>query len=447
MVNWVVAGGGFRGIVAANYLAQAGHRVTLVERAPFLGAILRSEEWRGLYLDKGCQLFDNVDDASTELCLDILGDQAVPLAVKYGSLLGPRRSDDASVPDLSDLPRATQQVILMELLERAAAPDGPAPRTLAEATERRFGPTAARHLAPVARKMFRRPPEKLDPAAAHTAPLRRVRLFDEPLAALLKRVPELDERIAASSAGDPMRFYRSSGGRFGHRNFYPAGRGMRTFCDRAEARLAERGVALRLGTAVEALRPGPGGLALTLQDGGELACDRLLWALDIGQLAQLALGENPTAALVEPVPMVLFYARLGRDQVGDHTYVQDFRPGTLTLRWSAAGFYGGQQDAEGRSYVCFEVPTEADSAVWRDPEAHIPAIWREGLGMGVVRGEAPAEWKTLKAPVTYRAMKPGFGDAVAETAARIAAVSDRIVNLDQAAFARVDLIRSIREAC
>ena len=59
---WLVVGGGFRGIISAYLLALKGNKVVLVERGPHLGGALYSEEWKGFYLDRGCQAFDNNSD-------------------------------------------------------------------------------------------------------------------------------------------------------------------------------------------------------------------------------------------------------------------------------------------------------------------------------------------------------------------------------------------------
>ena len=61
MSKWIVAGGGFQGVVAASALAKAGNQVALVERAPFLGGVLYPAEHDGLFLDNGCHLFSAQD--------------------------------------------------------------------------------------------------------------------------------------------------------------------------------------------------------------------------------------------------------------------------------------------------------------------------------------------------------------------------------------------------
>ena len=44
----LVVGAGFRGIVASALAAKAGKRVTLTDRAPALGGVMRFEEWKSV---------------------------------------------------------------------------------------------------------------------------------------------------------------------------------------------------------------------------------------------------------------------------------------------------------------------------------------------------------------------------------------------------------------
>ncbi len=53
MTHWIIVGGGYRGIVTAHLLAKAGNKVTLIERAGFLGGIMHSPQWEDIYVDYG----------------------------------------------------------------------------------------------------------------------------------------------------------------------------------------------------------------------------------------------------------------------------------------------------------------------------------------------------------------------------------------------------------
>jgi len=83
--NFLVVGGGFRGIVIADKLRKS-HNVDLIEKLPFIGGVLFSEEWNGFFIDKGIHIFDNVNNEDTKFIQKILKNKFLKISVKYGSL-------------------------------------------------------------------------------------------------------------------------------------------------------------------------------------------------------------------------------------------------------------------------------------------------------------------------------------------------------------------------
>ena len=67
----LVIGGGLRGIIISDRLSK-NYKVDLIEKLPYIGGILFSENWNGFYLDKGIHMFDNVNDEDTKLFQKIL---------------------------------------------------------------------------------------------------------------------------------------------------------------------------------------------------------------------------------------------------------------------------------------------------------------------------------------------------------------------------------------
>ncbi len=123
--RWAVVGGGFRGIVAAKLLREAGCEVTLVERAPALGGVLHAEEWRGLFLDKGCHYFDNRDAGLTAVVLEILDGRVHPLAPALATRLDGRMGLGVALVDFAAQEAGLQARICDELQEAAAASQKP----------------------------------------------------------------------------------------------------------------------------------------------------------------------------------------------------------------------------------------------------------------------------------------------------------------------------------
>lgn len=99
MERVLVVGAGFRGIVASTLAAKSGKRVTLTDRAPALGGVMRSEEWNGFFLDKGRRLFGNDNESEAELLLDLMHGEVIPVDFRYASVTQERLSDAYAIPD------------------------------------------------------------------------------------------------------------------------------------------------------------------------------------------------------------------------------------------------------------------------------------------------------------------------------------------------------------
>lgn len=444
MKRWAVIGGGFRGIIGAHFLAKSGCQVTLVEGAPFLGGVLYSQEWNGLYLDNGCHLFDNVDDEVTEVMQEIMDGEIFPVHVKYASVTEGVKSDGLLVMDCTVLDRDTQAKILMEVVE-AATTCHPKASTLAEAYNHRYGETLGERLSSAAAKIFCVGAAELDASASKSLPFGRVHIVPDDQALLLKESPALDERIAASSQDDPLKFYRHQVTKFPYRNFYPRGKGMRSFCEKAFAHLTDLGVTLDLGDTVESMPDTGTGIELKLKSGKRIEADRILWAMDAGALGQTMLGHNPLEGLVHRVPLMVYYYRCSPDQVGEYTYIHDYSKETIIFRASTPGTYGQQLDSAGLTYVCFEVPTELSSSRWSDPDSALAAVWGEAQKLGIVRGEQPREHTILRAPEAFGVGKLGFGEARDELIDQIRRLNQGVFIPDQTAFGKIDIVANLKD--
>ena len=68
MTDVVVIGGGITGLAAADRLAAAGVRVTLLEAAEHLGGNIHTASFAGRALDLGAEALVTREPAATELC-------------------------------------------------------------------------------------------------------------------------------------------------------------------------------------------------------------------------------------------------------------------------------------------------------------------------------------------------------------------------------------------
>lgn len=449
--RWIVAGGGFRGIVGAHMLATAGHDVTLIERAPTLGGVLASVPWKGFHLDKGCHLFANTHDRATEIVVDILGiDNLHPVPVTYASITNGEKTDGFAIPDLGAHGTSTAGQILHELVRATADHESAAATSLQDVFDRRFGPTAGALLAAAARKTYQIDPTHVSPAALDLTQYRRIRFLDDAAADVLKASPALDERVASSSQHDPLRFWREQEDNYPFREFYPSEHGTLGFCEAAEARLRELGVHLRLGTGIDTIDMAPDAVRLGVDEGADLVADRMLWTAGPEPFASIMGFGEELAEYVHHVPLAVFYFVIDPETAGPYTYVHNHDEDALVFRASVPGAYGSGPTGAGNcppgaSYVCCEVPTTTESEVWKDPNALAGAVWDEIRSFGIVDGDGPLDTLAITVPSSYKVPKVGYDEAVTRLFGRVDH-HGRVLGAEQWDFAKNDIVESLDAA-
>ncbi|MEL6317396.1 MAG: NAD(P)-binding protein, partial [Pseudomonadota bacterium] len=332
--DFLIVGGGFSGLIAAWSARRAGRSVLLVEKSPRLGGVLNSEPWGELAVDYGCHVFDNSDDEVTALLFEMAGaDAFAPAPITYASRLGGLQSDGIALLDLSRQAPDLQARVLFETVRAAASDQGPAgsatasgptDANLAEALRRRFGATAASVLDAAARKIFQCASAELSASALPLTLFQRLRIVPDEMAELLKAAPPLDDRIAVSSAANPLRFYPRVA-RYPHRNFYPAAGGMGGFVTRAEAALARAGVGVSTGVAVDRLEAEGAALRADLSDGRVVRAGRMMAASGLPTVEALLGVETPSiGAKTHSAALVLFYFLAPETAFTGLSYVHSF---------------------------------------------------------------------------------------------------------------------------
>lgn len=440
--RWIVVGGGFRGIVGAYVLANEGKEVSIIERNPDLGGVLNSVPWKGFHLDKGCHLFDNDEDFTTFIVMEILGHKVHPVSVKYASITNRIKTEGFAIPDFGVYGDRIKRDILYELVQAAAKGAQPTSQNFQERLEVQFGATASHLLTKAVRKMYCVDAVNLDESAFALSLFTRIKFLDNPLANILKISPTLDDRVAASSQADPMRFYRHKAQKYSFRNFYPPTHGLRGFGEAAERYLPQLGISLIMGRSIDKLTFDKSNVSLTLSNGETVVGDFLLWTAGIEPLVKTMGVVNHVAEYIHHVAMVLYYFVIPKEGEGSYTYIHNFDQEDLLFRASVPGSYGINNCPDGLSYVCAEVPTTIGSPQWHNPQGFADQVWQELQRYEVVCCERPIDMLCVKIPTSYKMPKVGYWQALEETTKQIN--EHRLIGAEQWDFSKNQIIRSLQ---
>jgi len=438
----LVVGAGTRGIVAATLLRKADHEVIVADGGELPGGILCSEEWDGLYLDKGCHLLDFADAAAGNFFQEILGDAILPVQRRYASINRGIKSDGIAVPDLSQFPQEVRRKALREIKIRIGLPENDCD-DLAEKLAGRFGETAGNYAGECVKRISAYEPDELAPEAFQTLRVvHRLRLGTDSEMEDLKSDPSLDERLAVSSQTDPLRFYRHATP-FKHRNFYPSVKGMRGFCEAAAGYLEQIGVDLRLSSRLKCVDVNSGVTAIT-DEGDSIEAEMCYWSLPASLFLRTIGVNDPLSAHGRRVSMLFYYFRLPPASVGKYTYVHDFTADRLCFRSSAPGIYGQQTDAEGNTYVCAEVPVRTGSELWEAPEKATDQIWEELKLAGQVHDTAHyAAVRVDRLPVAFILAGKGWAEARVAQQEALVPYRDFVRFTDSGTFGKTAIINAV----
>jgi len=414
-----IIGGGFHGICSAYLLAKKGYKVSLIDTGKTLGGVMASVEKDGYIYDLGCHLFDNSYQELANLIKELMSDRIVPHKTIYASILNGITSTDTDNPNLASLGRRVSSDIFFEMVDAILATRKMPASSLADQVEATFGPAAAKALNDVYHKKTRCSFEDLSSTVFDTILPPRLYFLDNEVARFLKKHPDLDKLIAVECMDDPLKLFgnRLDITKTDYRQFYPAERGMRGFCEQAEKKLIDCGVDIYKTTFCQAIDQDGQGCRLTLLDkdtekSWHMASDLVFWAGDVTKLSEILGGPEDIAAYNQPVPIVVFYFNLPADQIGHYSYINNFDRENLISRISAPSNYGAAMAPKGMGYVCAEVTTRVGSDMWNDSEAQTEAIWQEILAMNFVAPDAHMpEAFILKTPVGYMLKKKGYKKA------------------------------------
>jgi hypothetical protein len=438
MVDYIVAGGGYRGILAAALLRKKGYKVSLIDAAPHVGGVLFGGKWKQYSLDLGCHLFDNTNPEHTALLIEIFGDIIEPIFVQYAGRTCQHWHENFTVPSLARSP-ATQADLLLDLMQARSSNQQQSVHNYQQYLIERFGLSAGHLLVRACMKKVQFDPALLDPVACRVVLFDRVNMFDQQLSLFLKKIPEIDQVLATHSVEDPMRFYPEAKKVYPHRNFYPRG-GTNNFCIRAKEYLERIGVEIHLGTKIMQFDNN----TVQLDSGLSISCKKLFWTLELEKAEKLLLGSSEIESYIHPVPMLVVYFEVLEKDIAEYTYLHDHSDDTAVFRFSSIGKYS-KQNIDGYSYICCEVPTRLESEYWKNPDLFIEQFWQEAKLLQIVNSNAEyADYKILKAPVTFKLPKIGFS-AMEQQVRNKLSQFDTLILTDSSYFSTQDIAKVIHD--
>jgi len=414
-----IIGGGFHGICSAYILAKKGYKVSLIDTGKTLGGVMASIEHDGYIYDLGCHLFDNSYKKLSDLLKELLSDKFVPHKTVYASIVNGIKTENTDAPNLANLGKARSATILYELIEKIISKTDTPIGSLADLVEANFGSSAAIALNEIYHKKTRSTFEALSSTVFDTILPSRLYFLEDNIARFLKKHPELDQKIAVESMHNPLKFYgnRIDVSKTDYRQFYPAERGMRGFCEQAEKKLADIGVKIYKSTFCQKIDHSDKGCHISLIDQSpqktwQMNSDVVFWAGDVSKLAEIITYPEDLAAYNQPVALAVFYFNVPEDQIGKYSYIHNFDTKDLISRVSAPSRYGSAVAPKGMGYVCAELTTKVGSDIWQNTEAKTAAVWQEILDMGFVKPATKmAEPFILKTPSGYMLKKKGYKKA------------------------------------
>lgn len=437
--NILVVGGGFRGIVIADKLKKSNN-VDLIEKLPFIGGILYSEEWNGFFIDKGIHIFDNTNDEDTKLIQKILKNKFRKISVKYGSRINDITSSVVAIPDFTTLNKKTQMKIANELFECSFK--NKKSKNLSEYLLNTYGKTAGKYYINLAKKYFAADPKELSPDSHRNLPSRG-RFFDDHITSFLKNFKEFDYKLAMPTYNDPMKWHNSVSDK-SYRYFYPVKRGLREFCDNAEEYLKKEGINVKTAVWITHLQQNKNKILCSMSDGSQTEYDNIVWTVDPINLYKIITKQKMNInSGIHHVPMIVYYFIVDLKNINDFTYIQDFTNKSIALRGAVTGMIG-KQIINNQTYVDVEVPTKITSKIWKNPDQFYDRIWEDIVKMGLVKGKLPKSKKYIKTPISFRALKHNYKNKNIAIEKKIHKFSDKIFLINQEDAQLFKILKSLK---
>lgn len=369
----LVVGGGIAGLLATYILADAGREVTLLERGPELGGLLRSRLLpTGHFVDFGTHFM--ADTGIRELD-DVLGRALPPVArhslspLRAGTFSFGRLNTDSPCLDIRGLGRSIEAQIVAEML--SSEDEARIPENLAEHVEDLFGTMARQNLfEPIFEKLCGAPCSQLAPNAMRMFSLERVVALTPEAARRLKTTPHGDRRFGFHSADERKNAAVA---------YYPTVGGIGRLTDGLAQLATAAGARMATGTFVtEILRQPDGRLSVTCSNGMTRTVDELVWSAPLPHLLRL-LGERPTG-LPQFRSALIEHFVFDKPYISGLHYFHSYDPGVSPFRVT---LYDNVTSPTNGGHVCtvetLRVPTEHI-----DPSEHLDTTQQHLVQMGII---------------------------------------------------------------
>ena len=382
-------GAGPAGLGAAYRAAAAGHRVTLLERAAFVGGAAASREVAGVRVDLGShRLHPSIEPRILAELRTLLGDD-LQVRPRHGRIRLGGRWIAFPLRPLDLLRRLPPGMAAGALRDAALGPlRRPRADTFSEVLLAALGSTLCeRFYFPYARKVW-----GVDPAELSGEQARR--------------------RVGARSPGRMVARALARGSR-GKRSFLYPRRGYGQIWEALADAGVRAGVDLVLGTSATTLSLSPAGAVAGLSDGRTIAARRVWSTIPLTALARMASPAAPPDALAAADAlrfraMTLAYLVVERPRYTEFDAHYLPAGATPVTRISEPKNYRDGDDPPGHTVLCAEIPCEAGDPIWEASADELGRIVAGGLVEAGLPHPRPAEVEVRRVPNAYPVLRAGF---------------------------------------
>lgn len=381
-----IVGGGFSGIYAAWRLAQDGAKVALLEGGEGLGGNLRSIHWNGYWIDFGVHNFDMRARHAESFFNTMLGDSvSLSNGFLFASALDRSWALGCEQPNFSADPDFCTRVIHeLKLKQSSQMTDRIVGGSYQHYIQEKYGNILSTAMIPLIQKVVGHDLSRLDIAAKGSLKFleRPVLGSDSAMLHLKESSDYWNERIGISTLGmtlqmrDPQKTETVG---------YPVGKGMLTFCEKAQEKLAKNGVEIYLNATVNQLSTESEG-ALIGFDRGELMASKVFWSLPEIFLSKVLKIEDSFSKMNHVVGTCFFVFEVPSEAVCELDYLNDYAPQRSAFRYGNQGVYSQQIKANGNTFILAEVWSHPKDFSTKLTPQHADEVWGNILDVGFVNG-------------------------------------------------------------
>ena len=369
--RFTVIGGGIAGIFAASYLDAQGYKVTLVERAPELGGLLRSQQLfhDDMFFDLGTHFLQETGNAEIDNILFSEFDAQAFKVSKVGSYNKSLFEGNGFISD-QDLSEKKRQLALQTLKEARSEP-GDRATTLKEQLIQNFGLPYYQFLfEDSVKKILHCHPEELVPNAHLLFGLSRLVAGTAEETRELKASARLDQALA---------FHSFNEGVSDRKTLYPRLGGAGAWISFLEEKMIKSGVIIKKDCSILSLETQRGKVVNISTDKGNIETDDLIWTTPVFPLLNLLgvnLANNERPQLLTTL---IFHFVIDCRYLTDVFYLQCYNKDMLTFRVTLYNNFSPR--ADGRFMITVEVLLAKPFAT---PEELEEKIFKELKDMGVI---------------------------------------------------------------